>query len=134
MPDQPGKLVFRKRHRLSHIEEFNAVFAHKIRKSQGPITVHIKPNLLDQHRLGLSIGRRVGGAVARGRLKRMIREVFRHNQHRIATPEHGHYDLIVSARKHKALSLGEYQSAILNALDLAHKVHEGRARKGADDG
>ncbi|MBL4591607.1 MAG: ribonuclease P protein component, partial [Phycisphaerales bacterium] len=71
MPVPPSQLVFRRRHRLTKAHEFDAVFAHKIRKSSGPITVHIKPNALGEHRLGLSIGRRVGNAVARGRLKRV---------------------------------------------------------------
>ncbi|MCR9076816.1 MAG: ribonuclease P protein component, partial [bacterium] len=53
------------------------VFEARLRKSRGAITVHLRPNGLGEHRLGLSIGRRFGNAVTRSRFKRMIREVFR---------------------------------------------------------
>jgi len=61
-------------------DEFAAVFAYKIRKTRGAMTVFVMPNGLSEHRLGLSIGRKVGNAVVRGRVKRMIREAFRHER------------------------------------------------------
>ena len=119
---QPRQFIFRRRHRLTKAHEFDAVFAHKIRKSCGPMTVHIRPNQLDEHRLGLSIGRRVGSAVVRSRLKRMIREVFRLNRASLPVPASGSYDIIVSARKHDPMTLDEYRDAIIGALQAAHKV------------
>ena len=118
----PRQLVFRKRHRLSKASEFDAVYAHKIRKSRGPITVHIRPNEHPHHRLGLSIGRRVGGAVARSRLKRMIREVFRLNQTELPMHNATGYDLVVSARRHEPMTLEQYRSVIVDALQDAHGV------------
>jgi len=114
--------VFRKCHRLSKAAEFDAVFAHKIRKSRGPITVHLKPNGLTHHRLGLSIGRRVGGAVTRSRLKRMIREVFRLTQSELPMHDSAGYDLVISARKHEPITLEGYRSAIVGAMTDAHAV------------
>jgi ribonuclease P protein component len=43
-------------------------------------------------RLGLAVGRKVGGAAVRHRWKRAIREAFRLNRHRLRRP----YDLVVS--------------------------------------
>jgi ribonuclease P protein component len=102
--------------------DFDAVYAHKIRKSRGAITVHIKPNGLDEHRLGLSIGRRVGNAVTRSRLKRMIREVFRLHRSEMPTHNGRAYDLIVSARRHDPMTIEQYREAILGALSDAHSV------------
>jgi ribonuclease P protein component len=129
VPSYTRQLVYRRRHRLTKASEFDAVFANKIRKSSGAITVHIRPNDLSEHRLGLSIGRRVGGAVARGRLKRMIREVFRLNREAFPSPERGTYDILVSARKHDPMTLDEYRDAITGALAAAHKVQMGRDAK-----
>ncbi len=126
VPSHPRQFVFRRRHRLTKAHEFDAVFAHKIRKSRGPITVHIRPNGLDEHRLGLSIGRRVGSAVVRGRIKRMIREVFRLNRASLPASSLGAYDIVVSARKHDPLTLDEYRDAIIKALQAAHKVQGNR--------
>jgi len=44
--------------------------------------VYGQPNGLDYSRLGLSVGRKFGKAVARSRFRRLCREVFRcHRQH-----------------------------------------------------
>ena len=49
------------------------------------MTVIVRPNGAEQSRLGLAVPRRVARhAVARHRLKRQIRESFRHNAERLA--------------------------------------------------
>ena len=55
----------------------------------------LRKNDRDGRRLGLVVGRKVGGAVSRNRIKRLIREFFRLNQGRI--PESS--DLIVLAKE-----------------------------------
>lgn len=127
--DQPPRFFYRKRHRVTSAEEFDAVFNHQIRKSRGPITVFIKPNTLPHHRLGLSIGKRAGNAVTRGRIKRMIRECFRLDQHNLplspsanpsATPSG--FDIVVTARKHDPADLSEWRQWFLGATTAAIRV------------
>ena len=130
------RLVYRKRHRVRTSEEFGAVFDFKARKSRGPITVFVKPNGLAEHRLGLSVGRRVGNAVVRGRVKRMIREAFRHERAGLAMVDdgagtHTGYDIVVTVRPHDAAGLGEWRGWFVDATKASIRVAE---RRGAEDG
>ena len=122
--------VFRRRHRLNSKAQFEAAFDAKLRKSRGPITVFLLATDEPEHRLGLSVGRRIGNAVVRGRFKRMMREVFRHERLGFPTPNHASaYDIVVTARKHDALGLDEYTKLVVEAVEAAHRVSEKRAGK-----
>lgn len=126
MPAHP----FRARHRISLDDDYKAVFAHRLTKSRGPLTVFLKPNDLPEHRLGLSIGRRVGNAVARVRLKRMVREAFRLDRPVYPVQsEGGAYDIVVSGRAHKTLPLNEYRFLLRDAIVAADREHHKRIKK-----
>lgn len=68
-----------------------------MRKGAGPFVVFGRPNGLGWTRLGLSVGKRVGGAVRRNRVKRLLREAFRLEQHVLAPG----FDLVVTVRAHE---------------------------------
>lgn len=53
------------------------------------------PNQLAQSRLGITVTRKIGSAVRRNRIKRMLREVFRYNRAALTTP----LDLVIVARR-----------------------------------
>jgi ribonuclease P protein component len=127
---QRPDLHFRARHRLTHAREFDAVFAAKVRRGRGPIAVFAVPNGREGPRLGLSISGRVGGAVVRNRLKRLIREAFRLEQHELVRAADGTgYDLVVSAREHRLLPLSAYRKMLRELADEAHEVWVRRARR-----
>lgn len=130
-PRQPDERpLYRKRHRLSNDADYKAVYAAKIRKAQGPLLVFIKPNSLPEHRLGLSVGRRVGNAVLRGRVKRLLREAFRHERAALPRPSEAHaYDIIVSVRPHTLLPLTAYRSMLSDLLARADREHRKRTEK-----
>lgn len=67
--------------RLRSGREIRAVLKQGQRVSDPLLTVHARPNGLPQPRLALAVSRRVSPkAVVRNRLKRLIRDSFRHGQ------------------------------------------------------
>jgi ribonuclease P protein component len=125
---EAGRRTFRKRHRLSRARDYQSVFSEGVRKGRGPFVLFVRPNGLPHCRLGLSIPRRVGGAVARNLIKRRLREVFRLHQR----DEPAGYDLVVAVRPHEALPIDEYRRLLLDAWRAADKVWIKR-RGGPDD-
>jgi len=123
---------FRARNRIAHARDYQAVFAQRIAKSRGPLTVFLRPSDRPEHRLGLSIGRRVGNAVVRTRLKRQIREAFRIDRTVYPFPTQSTtYDVVVSARAHKPLPHNDYRDHLRSAIEAAHREHARRQNQTA---
>ncbi|WP_341936880.1 ribonuclease P protein component [Marinimicrobium sp. C2-29] len=88
--------AFPKSHRLLTSGDFQAVFADApVRASHKHFLILARPNGESHSRLGLVIAKKhIRLATRRNRLKRLIRETFRHQQ-----PTLGGIDVIVLARK-----------------------------------
>jgi ribonuclease P protein component len=116
---------FPRSHRLAGRRAFAAVFGAKMRKHAGPLTVFARPNDLPHARLGLSVGRRVGNAVRRNRVKRLLREAFRLSRHDWP----GGYDIVVAVRPHEPMAVTDYQRLIAKAVDDAHRQWQRRGEQ-----
>jgi ribonuclease P protein component len=94
-----------KRRRLSRSAEFERVYRQGRSKGNRFLVLYAFPReeeAEDGPRLGLSVGRRVGGAVERTRVKRVLREAFWAEAERLPTGS----DYVVVARP-EALGLTE---------------------------
>jgi len=86
---------FSKSDRLRKKAEFDSVFQCKQSTADKMIVVYWKKNDTHLSRLGLVVSRKVGKAHDRNRWKRLLREVFRLNRHRIP----GGFDLVIIPRQ-----------------------------------
>jgi len=88
----------------AHNSHFVAVFA--------PGTCH-------HTRMGITVSKKVGNSVTRSRIKRLIREYFRHNRHRIA----GSWDINIIAKRRAAdLSSADAFLSLKHIFDKLSRV------------
>ena len=93
MASAPARARHGRRRRLTSASEFDAVFKRGQRLSGRLFLLVFTPNRGRSDRLGLAVGKRVGGAVARNRARRLLRESFR----RAARGGRPGYDLVLVA-------------------------------------
>jgi len=75
--------------------DFQGVYKQGQRRSASLCTVFYRPNGLAETRLGITVPKRMGGAVVRNRIKRRVREIFR--RHRQELP--GGWDMVLNPRQ-----------------------------------
>lgn len=128
-PKKPPRLLFRRSQRLAHALQFQAVYAGKCSIQSGPLRVHARLNgeTPSITRLGLSVGRRVGPAVTRNRVKRLLREAFRLSQRELPLG----IDLVIVVHPHDKPELAAYTNHLKTAAaTLAGRLHRAEKKSG----
>jgi len=107
-----GRLTLPARVRLRHKVDFDAAYARGRRMSDTFFSVTVRANEVGTPRLGTSVAVKVAGnAVARNRLRRIVRESFRLHQRELPS-----VDLVVSARPASRTAAASALRASLAAL------------------
>jgi ribonuclease P protein component len=131
MSGRPGVAARRsKRGRLSRSAEFDRVFRQGRSHANRVLVVYGFPRAGEgELRLGLSVSRRVGGAVERNHVKRLLREAFEQELARL--PE-GHDIVIVARPEAKAVAerdgLEGIRTALVELMDQLRARVEGEGR------
>ena len=75
-----ARLLFTQGQRLKTPEQFQRVYDRKKSASDSLLIVYVCENDGQHPRLGVSVSKKVGGAVQRNRVKRVVREVCRRHK------------------------------------------------------
>lgn len=91
-----GETAMQKQHRLRSKEDFTSVYRYGKSVANHQFVLYYKPKPgQEYYRLGISVSKKVGGAVVRNRMRRVIKEIVRANGDRIKQD----YDLILIVRR-----------------------------------
>jgi len=131
MNAQP-RFRFRRSQRLSGRGTFKSVIDARARVECGAFVLHAKPGTAASTRIGISIGRRIGSAAKRNRIKRLLREAFRLTQHALPSAPPAPYDLVISVRPHEPLALEEYQRHLSESVRRLHSAWTKRTTRTKD--
>jgi ribonuclease P protein component len=127
------RLGFAKNRRLVSNRQFKAVLDRGRRAGNSLLVLYAAGNECGYPRVGISVGRASGKAVARNRLKRLLREAFRLNQNRIPQP----FDYVImiagplsrrlkrpqnEAQALKSLTFERIQGAFLSLVEAVFRV------------
>jgi ribonuclease P protein component len=110
--------------RIRNDARFAEIRSRGVRAGDDLLFVRALGNDLSRSRLGLAVSRNAGRSVIRSRLRRMLREAFRHNR----TELPGGLDLLLSPRRGAlAASLAELGASLVRlAGEAARKLEHRR--------
>lgn len=99
--------------RLTKPEQYNLVYKEGSTQTDRFLVVKAMPNGLEYSRYGFSVSKRVGNAVIRNRVKRVLREIVR------LTSLNPGWDIVIIARNPSAG--GDYRQLSKSVTDLLYR-------------
>ncbi len=107
----------RRKLRLRNREDFSRIYRGGKSFANGQFVVYwLRQRLADPFRVGVSASKKIGNAVVRNRMRRMVKEIVRHHEARIVP----HTDFILIVRKPATtMTLKEMERSIVHVLKKA---------------
>ncbi|WP_087973937.1 ribonuclease P protein component [Oceanobacillus rekensis] len=104
----------KKEFRIKKNEEFQSTFKHgKSFANRQLVIYYLKKEDQEHFRIGLSVGKKIGNAVTRNRIKRYLRQAFQDLEDRIRYP----YDIVIIARNPtKDMGYEEFKKSLIHLL------------------
>ena len=124
-PGEGGGARRGKRRRLSRSAEFDRVFREGRSHASRYLVLHAFPRPdagEEEPRLGVSVGRKVGGAVERNRVRRRLREMVRLTA---ALPEQAGHDYVLIGRR--AALNAPFDRMVADFAGALKRIHKRRA-------
>lgn len=113
---------FHRNWRLKKRKDFRRAFNRGVKAADRDLIIYLSYNHLDHSRIGLSVGRRIGKAVVRNRIRRRMREAFR----LLRLGARAGYDLVCIPQPGPPRSLQQYQNSLVQLFDRARSRLEAK--------
>ena len=103
---------------IKNNHEFRRLYYKGGSKVSGLLVLYFKNNRLHQNRLGITVSKKLGNAVIRNKIRRLIKENYRLREMNIKDS----YDMVIVARKNAVYSnyhqIGEAMDYLFKKCDL----------------
>jgi len=109
------KQVFGKKERVRRRKDYLNIYKRGRRIHSDNFTVILSPNPSGEKRLGIAVSKKVGNAVKRNRIKRLLKEFFRLNKDQLPDSK----DMVIIAKKD--VSPLKYRDVCLELADIFKK-------------
>lgn len=109
-PYASTRLTFGSHQRIRSPRDFERIYVQRHRSGDQTLLLFAARNELPWTRIGLSISRKHGNSVQRHRLRRLLREAFRLEQHHIPP---GLDLILIPGRDSKAATLADYRASLV---------------------